>query len=393
MKGKLNYNKVLRAFVFLCLIVVIIVCCFELKKYIIPKDTTVIEEKPNGTDDNKIKEYSLSMAMVGDLIVHANVYIDAKINNTYDFSPMFTDVKDFITSHDLAFYNQETPFGGKELGYSGYPIFNTPSEVGDEMLHMGFNLISLANNHTMDKGERGAVNSLKYWNSKDVMTAGSYLSEEDRKKINIQEKNGITYTMLAYGDLTNRAIPYGKPYLLNMYDKNKVKEDIERVRDKVDLLIVSMHWGIEYALQPSNKQKEIAAYLASLGVDIIIGHHTHSVQPIEYIDGTLVIYSLGNFISSQLYDDNLVGLMTSLKVTKRVEQEKVTINLSDLEARLIYTYYKGGRTMQSIHTDHRVIPFDKLTINEFPKYEEFYNKYREVITSMDPTIIVSALNE
>ncbi|MDD2470198.1 MAG: CapA family protein, partial [Bacilli bacterium] len=121
--------------------------------------------------------------------------------------------------------------------------------------------------------------------------------------------------------------------------------------------------------------------------------HTHSVQPIEYIDGTLVIYSLGNFISSQLYDDNLVGLMTSLKVTKRVEQEKVTINLSDLEARLIYTYYKGGRTMQSIHTDHRVIPFDKLTINEFPKYEEFYNKYREVITSMDPTIIVSALNE
>lgn len=393
MKGKLNYNKVLRAFVFLCLIVVIIVCCFELKKYIIPEDTTVIEEKPNGTDDNKIKEYSLSMAMVGDLIVHANVYIDAKINNTYDFSPMFTDVKDFITSHDLAFYNQETPFGGKELGYSGYPIFNTPSEVGDEMLHMGFNLISLANNHTMDKGERGAVNSLKYWNSKDVMTAGSYLSEEDRKKINIQEKNGITYTMLAYGDLTNRAIPYGKPYLLNMYDKNKVKEDIERVRDKVDLLIVSMHWGIEYALQPSNKQKEIAAYLASLGVDIIIGHHTHSVQPIEYIDGTLVIYSLGNFISSQLYDDNLVGLMTSLKVAKRVEQEKVTINLSDLEARLIYTYYKGGRTMQSIHTDHRVIPFDKLTINEFPKYEEFYNKYREVITSMDPTIIVSALNE
>jgi poly-gamma-glutamate synthesis protein (capsule biosynthesis protein) len=108
--------------------------------------------------------------------------------------------------------------------------------------------------------------------------------------------------------------------LLNIYDQNKVKEDIQRIRDQVDLLIVSMHWGDEYSLVPNTKQKEIAAFLSSLGVDIVIGTHTHSVQPIEYINGTLVFYSLGNFISSQLDDNNLIGLMPTLKVEKIKEK-------------------------------------------------------------------------
>jgi poly-gamma-glutamate synthesis protein (capsule biosynthesis protein) len=171
-----------------------------------------------------------------------------------------------------------------------------------------------------------------------------------------------------------------------MYDKAKATEDINNVRDKVDLLIVSMHWGDENQLQPNARQKEIAAYLASLGVDIIIGTHTHSVQPIEYIDGTLVLYSLGNFISSQLYEDNLVGLMPTLKVTKTVENGQSTMNISDLEATLIYTYYDN-------HKNHKVIPFDKLTTNDFSKYKEYYEKYREVLTSMDKTITVGAISE
>lgn len=345
-------------------------------------------------EEEKPKESSLDIVMVGDVLIHGNVYNDAKTGNVYDFSPMFDDVRDFVGNHDLAFFNQETVFGGKELGYSGYPAFNTPSEVGDAMLDMGFNLVSLATNHTMDRGEKAVINSLKYWDAKeDVLAVGSYASLDDRNEVIIKEKNGITYAMLAYTTLTNYAIPAGKSYLLNMYDKEKVEADINRLRDKVDLLLVSMHWGTEYALQPNDKQKEIAAHLASLGVDIVIGHHTHSVQPIEYIDGTLVIYSLGNFISSQLYDDNLVGLMTSLKITKKEENDKVSINLSDLEAKLIYTYYKGGRTMNSVHTDHKVIPFDMLTTDDFPQYKTYYDKYKEVLTSMDETITVGAINE
>ncbi|MDD3304685.1 MAG: CapA family protein [Bacilli bacterium] len=343
------------------------------------------DKKDMEKEDDK-KEYSLDMIMVGDALIHANVFNDAKSSNGYNFKPMFEYVSDTIKSYDLAFYNQETPFAGKDIGYSGYPSFNTPSKYGDDMLDMGFNLVSLATNHTMDKGATGAINSLEYWNSKDVLAVGSYLSLEDRNKINIKEKNNIKYTMLAYTLTTNSAIPAGKSYLLNMYDKAKATEDINKVKDQVDLLIVSMHWGDEYQLQPNARQKEIATYLASLGVDIIIGTHTHSVQPIEYIDGTLVIYSLGNFISSQLYEDNLIGLMPTLKVTKTIEDNESAIEISDLEATLIYTYYDN-------HRNHKVIPFDKLTSNEFTKYKTYYEKYKEVLTSMDETITVGSVNE
>jgi poly-gamma-glutamate synthesis protein (capsule biosynthesis protein) len=341
------------------------------------------------------KKYDLDMLMVGDVLIHGYVYQAAKTGDTYNFDPMFDNVRNIIKNYDLAFYNQETPFGGKSLGYRGYPTFNTPSEIGDTMLNMGFNLVSLATNHTMDMGGTGAINALGYWNNqKDILTAGSYLSEEARDEIKIQEKNNIKYTMLAYTASTNLGIPSSKPYLLNKYDKEKVKEDIERVRDKVDLLIVSMHWGEEYKLQPNEQQKEIAAYLASLGVDIVIGTHTHSVQPIEYIGSTLVFYSLGNFISNQPNYDDLIGLMPALKITKTVNEDNTsTMQLSDLQANLVYTYYEGKRGAAYRHTGYKVMPFDMVTDTFLPNYKTYYDKYIGVIQTFDDTIKVGAIEE
>ena len=388
--------KIKRLILFLLLILSIGIGWFFLKEQNFfkskPNDSEIEGKEP---EEEKPKEYSLDMIMVGDVLIHSLVYRDAKVGDTYDFNPMFDRIRDIVGEYDLAFCNQETPFGGKELGYSGYPVFNTPSEIGDALIGMGFNLVSLATNHTMDKGVIGAINSLNYWNSKEeVLTAGSYLSEEARKEVRIREKNNIKYTMLAYlATFTNKALPSNQQYLLNMYDKEKVKEDIERVRDKVDLLIVSMHWGQEYKTEPNAKQREIAEYLASLGVDIIIGHHTHSVQPIEYIDGTLVFYSLGNFISNQPNYDDLIGLMPTLRVTKTVDKDKTTMQISDLQANLIYTYYEGVRCETCYHSNYSVIPFSEITANEFPQYKTYYNKYKDVLTSLDPTIKVGAINE
>lgn len=388
-RKKANFKKIV-----ILLIFCILIASFAAYKIIQRNNAIEAERKRQEAiriEANKPKITSLSMVMVGDSLIHANVYNDAKVGDTYNFEPMFTNVSSFIKSHDLAFYNQETPFGGKAIGYGGYPKFNTPSEIGDTLLSMGFNLVSLATNHTMDRGEIGVTNSLAYWNSKDVIAAGSYLSEADRIKDNIKEKNKIKYTMLAYATRTN----YGtiKPYYLDMYEKEKVAEDIKRVRDKVDLLIVSIHWGEEYALTPSSQQKEIAAYLSSLGVDIIIGTHTHSVQPIQYIGKTVVFYSLGNFISSQLNDDDLIGLMPTLKITKTVVKKKTTIAISDVKARLIFTYYKGGRVLSSVHKNHKVIPFDQLTATDFPPYKTYYAKYKKLLTSMEPSIYVEPIKE
>ena len=137
---------------------------------------------------NTHHEYEIDLIMVGDALIHGAVYADAFDGNKYDFTKMFTYIKPIIQEYDLAFYNQETIIGGKSLGLSTYSRFNSPEEIGDAMVAMGFNLVSLANNHTLDRGEKAIINSYNYWREKDVMTAGSYINEEQRQAINIKEK-------------------------------------------------------------------------------------------------------------------------------------------------------------------------------------------------------------
>ena len=272
------------------------------------------EQKQEEEVVSKKEEMDASLVMVGDALIHSTVYNDAYTGDGYDFKPMLKEIKPLIKNYDLKYYNQETILGGTELGLSNYPRFNSPYEVGDAFIDAGFNLVSLATNHTMDKGEQGVINSLNYWNSKDdVYTAGSYLSFEDRDKTVIKEINGITYSFFSYTTWTNGLeTPSGKEYLNNVYSPEKAKEDIDKVRDKVDVVIVAMHWGTEYSTSVSASQQEIANYLSSLGVDIIIGSHPHVVEPIAFIRKTMVIYSLGNFISDQEGVERLTGLMASL---------------------------------------------------------------------------------
>ena len=336
---------------------------------------------------NTKKETYASMVMVGDALIHGTVYGTAHRYanyNGYDFKPMLEHIKERVKDYDLAYYNQETILGGTELGLSTYPLFNSPYEVGDAFIDAGFNLVSLATNHTIDKGERGVLNSRNYWNQQaDVLAAGSYSSFEERDKVVIKEVNGIKYAFLSYTTYTNGLIvPTGKEYLVNVYDEDLIKEEITRYRDQVDLLMVAMHWGTEYMTYPTNEQKEISEYLASLGVDLIIGCHPHVIEPIEYIDDTLVIYSLGNFISSQIGVERLTGLMLSLNIKKEEYHGKTTISFEDIEGTLIYTDRNNG---------YIVYPYDMLTDNILNNYETYYEKYKKVVTAYSDQVTVKSL--
>ena len=168
------------------------------------KKDDVKEQKQEEEVVSKKEEMDASLVMVGDALIHSTVYNDAYTGDGYDFKPMLKEIKPLIKDYDLKYYNQETILGGTELGLSNYPRFNSPYEVGDAFIDAGFNLVSLATNHTMDKGEQGVINSLNYWNSKDdVYMAGSYLSFEDRDKPVIKEINGITYSFFSYTTWTN----------------------------------------------------------------------------------------------------------------------------------------------------------------------------------------------
>ena len=331
-------------------------------------------------EETTVENHRLSLVMVGDCLIHGAIYDDAKrVNNgKYDFHYIVENYKNIISKYDLAFYNQESLLGGTDLGLSSYPRFNSPKEVGDAFLDLGFNLVSLANNHSLDKGERGILSSLDYWKKqKGIMTAGSYSSFEDRDKDVIMEKNGITYALLSYTTTTNGLpVPKGKEYLVNVYSDEQAKKDIERLRGKVDLLMVAMHWGEEYTHTPTAEQERIANYLASLNVDIVIGHHPHVIQPVDFIGKTMVIYSLGNFVASQYGVEKLTGLVMSVEVNKKIENGVSTITLTNPAAELSYVY----SVKDSYRHSYKMYPYEMLNDGLLSGYKTYYYKFMEIVT-------------
>ena len=164
------------------------------------------------------------------------------------------------------------------------------------------------------------------------------------------------------------------------------KADIERVRNDVDVVIVAMHWGTEYSTSVSPKQEEIASYLSSLGVDIIIGAHPHVVEPIDFIGKTMVIYSLGNFISDQAGIERLTGLMVSVNIHKTVENNITTISLEDPKAQLLYTYSNISRKRNFV-----VYPYSMLNETLLPNYRAYYEKYAQIVCSRSDRITMEDL--
>ena len=341
------------------------------KKEEIKKD----EKKEVVEKEKEPEEKRMSLVAVGDTLIHAALYLDAaRGNNTYDFSYMFTDIQPLIKNYDLKYYNQETIIGGKNLGVSHYPRFNSPDEIGENLVNIGFNLVSLANNHTMDKDEAGILYSVDFWKKQEgVVVSGQSDSFEDRNNIKIHEQNGIKYAFIAYTDMTNGLpVPAGKEYLVNVYSDEQAKIDIESIRDKVDVVIVSMHWGEEYTHTPTYSEKREAQYLASLGVDLIIGSHPHVIQPVDYIDDTLVLYSLGNFVSGQspLGLEKIIGLMVGMDIV--VKEGDVTFE--NLDYKLLYTYCTAN------YKNYKVYPFDNLTDDILYNHEQIEEQYMAIVT-------------
>ena len=400
-KRKLKKKVFLTSFI----IIVFLIGGFVLKDFIFNPHKTlpnkINNSLPENSEENENTEetYEISLIATGDGLIHNAVYFSYEQDDgTYDFRGALKYVKEIVKDYDIAYYNQETPFAGTQFAYSGYPRFNTPSEFGDAMIDAGFNMVSLATNHTMDKGEQGVINFANYWKNKDdIIYNGIATSEDERNTFMIGEKNNITYSMLSYTTSTNGLnVPSGKDYLVNVYNQEQVKKDIESLRDKVDVLIVAMHWGVEYSATPNSEQKEIAEYLSNLGVDIIIGTHPHVLQPITKIGDTIVMYSLGNFISNQYGTDDynkLVGFLATLDITKTVDKnDDVTIKIDNLGGELIFTKYNGNPITTANHDGHVVIPFSMMKDDSYLKdYERIYNKYTDVLNSMGAQLNITTL--
>ena len=360
------------AILFLLLIVLVIISVVFINqkpKKVEPKK----KEEPVVVED---KTKKMSLIAVGDVLIHESVYLDAaKGDGTYDFHHMFTDIASIIKKYDLRYCNMESTIGGSALGISGYPSFNSPDEIGDELVNVGFNMISLANNHALDRGEDAVLYSNEFWKSKNVITAGAYSSYNEQDEAKVYEKNGIKYAFLSYTTSSNSKVY--KSYLINMYSDERAANDINAVKDKVDVIIVAMHWGSEYTKDPTYEEVRIAEYLSGLGVNLIIGAHPHVVQPVRYVGDTLVIYSLGNFISNQLsiannyaYDTNPgIGLMVGMDI---IVGENGKVSFDNIYKELILAYAEHS-------TNFKVIPFSNLTDDLYYNYKSIQETYMSIV--------------
>jgi len=266
----------------------------------------------------------VTLLAVGDNLIHTEVIKSGKKpDGTLNYDHLYALVKDKISAADIAVINQETILGGKHFPYSGYPAFNSPTEIGDADINAGFDVVLQATNHAMDMGEAGVEYTMDYWaKHPEIKVLGINKDQEAQDEIPIIEKNGIKIAMLNYTyGLNGYRLPKDKPYLVNMLDKNKMKQDIKKAKELADFVIVFPHWGTEYQYKASEQQKDLTKFFYEQGVDLVIGSHPHVIEPVEWIHTNpdhqmLVYYSLGNFISYQKEAPRMLGAIANITIKK-----------------------------------------------------------------------------
>lgn len=291
-------------------------------------------------ENNEIKEdTSIKIAVIGDIMCHNSQYKDAydSKNNTYDFSYVFSDIKEYISSADIAIGNLETTFAGKERGYSNYPRFNTPEQLATNLKDFGIDVVSTANNHCMDTNYTGLVSTLKYLDEAGISHTGTNETEEQQNQILVKDVNGVKIAFLSFTYGTNGiTIPVDKSFAVNLIDEDLILRQIKLAKEQnPDLICVSMHWGIEYQLKQNQEQEKLKDLLFNNGVDIILGSHPHVLQPMKNETITLddgstkdcfVIYSLGNFMSGQTKENTRSSVILNIDITKSGETGKTKLN-------------------------------------------------------------------
>ncbi|MBO4910727.1 MAG: CapA family protein [Lachnospiraceae bacterium] len=366
-----------------------------------PMEGTAIPEEVLAPEpeEEPFEEFDIHVMMVGDDLLHmglVNQGILADGTRNYDF--LFKDILDYIDAADIAIINQESPIGGNERGFTGYPAFNSPTEAADAIAKAGFDVVLTATNHTYDQGLGGLIYFHDYFYkypqisvvgthsnlNEDSRTShrGSYwldkygVSPNDRPRFDdlqlepedmvntsafvIREVNGIKIAILNYTYSHNWATwANGLDGYLNRlcyYDpatreidfdtiNPEVLADIKLAREVCDIVIVCPHWGYEYSFEPCAYQKDFARQMIDAGADVIIGAHPHIVEPVEYIttengNSGLCYYSLGNFIHCQV--PNYTSFEGMAWVTIHVDKDGAKVDLDNSGALPMVEYQTWG---------------------------------------------------
>lgn len=252
---------------------------------------------------------SFTVAATGDVLVHPGVWMRAQRDGaaegtSYDFLPMFRQIRPHIEDADLAICHMEVPFGPDGAAPKGFPLFSAPPQVADALGRLGYDSCSTASNHGIDRGEDGVRRTLDAFDEAGVHHAGTARSQQEHDTPNILDANGVKVAHLSYTYGHNNARPADKPWLINVLADDRIIPDAEAARAAgAEVVIVSIHWGTEFVQSPTSAQTELATELMdSPAVDLVLGHHAHVVQPIQQFGDRFVVYGMGNIVSAISHD-------------------------------------------------------------------------------------------
>lgn len=357
----------------LLLAIILILCggCVSVSSE--PEETVSLPEEVTSSESSSEEEIpeppediitEATLVAVGDNLIHDVIYYQAAKrtdDGSYDFIPVYEQVKEQISGADLAYINQETQMAGS-MEPSTYPMFNTPVEMAKNLAELGFDVINLANNHMLDKGVQGLGETIELLRKTEGISAiiGAYDRSGEYGEPVIIEKNDIKFGFVGFAQQTN-GLRLPKDYenmIIYTDNTDEMYNRIQMLRDEADVVIVSVHWGDEGFNKPNKYQRELAQQFADWGVDIVIGTHPHVLQPVEYLNGengstTIVFYSLGNFVSAQIDPANLIGGVAKITAEKNHTTGEITLSVPEMD--FVITHYGSG------FRDLHLIPLENYT--------------------------------
>jgi len=291
----------------------------------------------------------ITIAAVGDILMWERQIAAARVGrNRYSFDAMFAHLTPYLHRADLTIGNLETPLAGRERRYQigtarrGFPRFNCPDELAATLKRTGFNVLTTANNHCLDRGVKGLTRTLDVLDRHEIAHTGTFRTQEESKRHLILEKNGIKVGIVAYTYGTNKqSVPISLHWMVNMIDTNKMMQDIAALRPLVDLVVVCPHFGREFSHAVTPQQRTLVTHLFHAGADLILGAHPHVIQPVEIrktplpngtVKQQVVAYSLGNCISERItiFPHTECGAMLYLTVQKDEEGNTRILHVSSM---------------------------------------------------------------
>ncbi|NLM27697.1 MAG: CapA family protein [Clostridiaceae bacterium] len=319
---------------------------------------SIHEVSPTPTPE-PVKKAEATILSAGDVIMHDAVIRSGKTESgIYDYTGIFEYVKPYVEKADYSIISYEGVSLDSDRNYTGYPLFNAPPAIISAFAYAGFDMVNNGNNHCLDRGLNGLLETRSIIKQKDLQVIGTF-QDAAEPRYKIQDINGIKVGFLSYtygcNMNENKLTEEERNTHLSLINRDRMETEIKTLEQKSDIIVVLIHWGVEYHREPTEDQKKLAESMISWGADIILGSHPHVVEPSETVemDGDIkyVIYGMGNYLSNQIggnnpnkYNNDLTedGMMINIKIEKDFETGKTSIISVEHIPTWVYRYTENG---------------------------------------------------